>query len=113
MKAELGERNVEGPYHHTRSNTYSEAEMANKFNRIEVHFDTPKGRHRAVMPVDTNVQAIFLDGAESRFLPGVEAKRHVPPKESVSVLPDDLPEADKLITGPGVCYLINGELHCW
>ena len=109
MKPEFGERNVEEPHRHALSNTYSEADMA-KFNRIEVHFDTPKGRHRAiVLPASEDVQAIFIGGAESQFLPGMEAKRRVPPEEAVSVKPDPV----KLIDGPGVCYLINGELHCW
>lgn len=81
-----------------------------RFRRIEVHFDTPKGRHRAiVLPAAADVQAIFLGGAESKFLPGMEAKRRLPPKEDVSVTPDPV----ALIDGPGVCYLINGELHCW
>lgn len=84
-----------------------------RFNRIEVHFDTAKGRHRAiVLPDGANVQAIFLGKAESQFLPGMEAKHRIPPKEAVSVTPD-IPDTEALVDGPGVCYLINGELHCW
>jgi hypothetical protein len=88
--------------------------MANNFKRIELHFDTPKGRHRAiVLPEAAGVQAIFLGGAESQFLPGIEAVRQVPPPESVSVEPKDLTANEMKAIGPGVCYLINGELHCW
>jgi hypothetical protein len=113
MKPEFGERNVEEPYHHTLRTLTERPKMANKFNRIELHFDTPKGRHRAVLLKGTNVQALFLDGAESQFLPAVKAIHQPPPEESVSVVPDDLLDAEKRTSGPGVCYLINGELRCW
>ena len=88
--------------------------MANNFRKIEVHFDTPKGQHSAiVLPETPHVEAIFLGVAESKFLPWLKAKRQIPPEHVVTIDPSLTPEEKQLAIGPGVCYLIDGQLHCW
>jgi len=80
-----------------------------KFTRIEVHFTTRDGDRTAVVVSDEHVQAIFLGGSESQFLPRPKERRP-PPQRDVKVVPNATIDIDD---GPQVCYLIDGVLHCW
>ena len=80
-----------------------------KFTKIEVHFTTKNGDRTAVVVSDEHVEAIFLGGSESKFLPPPQGKRP-PPKRDVKVIPND---DVALVDGPQVCYLVDGVLHCW
>ena len=86
------------------------------FDKIEVHFPTSKGRRIAVVRGE-RVEAIFLGASESRFFPPEEipTKKSPPKPEVIPVVnATGEPANDVLSTdGPQVCYLIDGQLHCW
>jgi len=80
-----------------------------EFTKIVVHFETNTGERRAVIVRDSRVRAIFLHLAEGQIMPKLERKREIPPQDAVSVEGGPV----SLAEGPKVCYLIDGELHCW
>lgn len=87
-----------------------------KFTRVEVHFPNQDRDERiAVVLADNavgNVDAIFLNGSESQFFPKdkLPKTKTRPPKGVVEILPQD---DVRLVDGPQVCYLVNGQLFCW
>ena len=78
-----------------------------KFTRIEVHFSTSKGQRRAIVLPDSSVDAIFLNGSQRALVPNLPDKGR-PDSKTIAVVPTD--DVDE---GPGVCYLVNGQLQCW
>jgi len=71
--------------------------------RIEVHFTTKDEKeHVVVIKANGRVDAIMLRPAK-------------PPRDPIPaqiISSDDLREV-KIGDGPGVCYMIDGTLHCW
>ena len=72
--------------------------------RIEVHFETKDGKKLKVLIVpNQGIQGILLNPLN-------------PPRDRVPVkLAQAQPElaSVELGDGPGVCYMIDGTLHCW
>ena len=71
--------------------------------RIEVHFNTKKGPKTVIIGRTTKIQGILFNPSKP--------PRDSIPKEIVDAQPDlaSIEAGD----GPGVCYMIDGTLHCW
>ena len=80
-----------------------------RFTKVEVHFGPEEGVRRVVVRPGRGVDAIFLD--TSAIPEGMTPRKvsSVPPGLTV----EGQLTGGELIDGPGVCYLVNGELLCW
>ena len=74
-----------------------------KDTRIEVHFETKKGPKTVIIERGSKIQGILFTPSK-------------PPRDSI---PREIAEAQPDLAsvevgdGPGVCYMIDGTLHCW
>jgi len=83
--------------------------MAN-FARVQVDFGKAARVRRVTVTPDSEVQAIFLNGAEREIMPNLEPRRvEKAPKGFLIESQVASPNGDET----PVCYLVNGELLCW
>ena len=90
------------------------------FSRVEIHFQDsaqpPQNRIAVIDRMSFQIDAIFLRGAEKRFVLTEKGQTEPITREDTDVAPEGVTLLPKggIIEGPGeVRYLENGVLKCW
>jgi hypothetical protein len=90
-----------------------------KFSQVSIRFmDADEKPRMSVVDVEASpkVDAIFLRGAEEKFVITRKGKTTPIRREQTKVLPEGvtLEPKEGLLEGPGeVCYLVDDVLKCW